>query len=958
MNRTPHHLPGGVDGGFSPGDIAMKARNLLILSGFVAVAGLLTFSLLPGTGEPQGTVAQIVKPDISAPEPEDFDPSRVQEGGPDQRRAWNEMRLADPATGRIPADIHRKEQEFARNLPSRSRSALLEAAGPDRVSGGDKIGGWGYRGPWNIGGRTRALGIDVSDPTYRTLLAGGISGGMRRTIDEGGAWNLATGSSQLHSVTTLAQDTRAGHQNVWYYGTGELRGNSAASGGAPFRGDGLFKSTDGGQTWSLLPATSGTPASSFTNLWQYVSRVAVDPSNLAQDEIYAAIYGQIMRSTDGGASFTAVLGDPNTLSRYCEVIVSSTGVVYASLSSDGATQGIFRSPDGITWTNITPAGLTAHGRIVMALAPSNEGIMYCEVADRNGTADEGFYKYLYLSGNGGGAGGFWQDRSAQMAAVPGPSGNEPMQTYGSYCMVVTVHPSNPEIVYVGGIHLVRSTDGFATNANDTWVGGWLYTNHHADQHYMVFRPGSLVVAYTGSDGGVHKTNDATIGGVSWTSLNNGYNTSQFYTTAIDENLAGSNVIVGGMQDNGSWFTSSLVPTNWWKETLGGDGSYCAVADATGVDGTYLFSVQNGVVYRYTVNNSTGNWVTWTRIDPTGGGSYMFINPITLNPTDTRILFLASSNGVWRNSNYNAIPLWSNVTTSTNWAHLTTVPSNDSVTAMAVSRTPDKVLYYGSAAGKVYKLFNADSVPAGIPPTQLNMGASFTPGSYVSNIAIHPNDDNKVLLSVSNYNVVSLFYSEDGGFSWTQHEGNLAGTNGPSVRDVAIVPFGGIDIYFAATSTGLYSTFYLTGATTIWNLEAPNLMGNVVVDELATRHADGVVVAATHGKGVYSINIPVGTPVDEAGIPQPVRLGQNVPNPFNPKTTISFNLTAPGETTLSIYDVAGNRITTLVDQDLEAGDHQFTWNGADHGGRPAAAGVYLYKLDSGSIHEVKRMTLVR
>ena len=99
-------------------------------------------------------------------------------------------------------------------------------------------------------------------------------------------------------------------------------------------------------------------------------------------------------------------------------------------------------------------------------------------------------------------------------------------------------------------------------------------------------------------------------------------------------------------------------------------------------------------------------------------------------------------------------------------------------------------------------------------------------------------------------------------------------------------------------------------------------------------------------------------MDDPQIPQPARLSQNVPNPFNPMTTISFNLPVAGKTTLTIYDVAGNRIRTLVDQDLEAGDHQFTWNGADHGGRPAAAGVYLYQLDSGLVHEVRRMTLVR
>jgi hypothetical protein len=936
----------------------MKLRFFLVLPALAVAAGLVAFSLQLGEVSPRGVGALLVKPDVPAPEPADFDPSRKQEGGPDQRRAWEEMRLADPVTGRIPADIHRREQEFARDLPSRSRSALLEAAALDPSAKTDKINGWGFRGPWNIGGRTRALALDVSDPVYRTLLAGGVSGGMWRTTNNGSSWTLTTGSSQLHSVTTIAQDTRTGHENVWYYGTGEVRGNSAGLGGGPFQGDGLFKSTNGGQTWNLLPATSGNPPSSFTSPWQYVWRVVIDPSNAAQDEVYAANYGEINRSTDGGASWTSVLGNPSNVSRYTDVIVSSAGVVYASLSIDGGTSGIFRSTDGISWTNITPPGLTDHGRIVMGLAPSNENIMYCEVANINGTPDDGFYKYTYLMGDGSGAGGFWQNRSAQMAALPGPSGNAPLETYSSYCMAVTVHPTNPEIVYLGGVHLYRSTDGFATNNHDTWIGGWQYTNHHADQHAMLFRPGSVTVAYTGSDGGVHMTAGATAGSVVWTPLNNGYNTSQYYTTAIDENLPGSDVVIGGMQDNGTWFTSSLIPSSWWVELLGGDGSYCAVADASGSVGTYLVSYQGGFVYRFTANNTTGTWATWTRIDPTGGGNYMFINPFIIDPNDTKMMYVSSSNGVWRNNDYNAIPLWSNNSTSINWDHLTTVPPSTSISALAMSRSAGRVLYYGTTNGRVYRLNNAHTAPAGSIPTELNMGPSFSSNTYVSSIAIHPDDDQKVLLSVSNYNVVSLFYTEDGGASWTVHEGNLAGADGPSVRTVAIVPYGGIDIYFAGTSTGLYSTFFLTGSTTHWNLEAPALMGNVVVDQLATRPADGVVVAGTHGKGVYSIGIPVGTAVDGQEIPLPARLGQNVPNPFNPMTTISFRLPESGRTTLLIYDVAGKRIKTLVNDEVEAGDHQVTWHGTDDSGRQVAAGIYLYQLHSGSIHEVKRMTLVR
>jgi hypothetical protein len=136
------------------------------------------------------------------------------------------------------------------------------------------------------------------------------------------------------------------------------------------------------------------------------------------------------------------------------------------------------------------------------------------------------------------------------------------------------------------------------------------------------------------------------------------------------------------------------------------------------------------------------------------------------------------------------------------------------------------------------------------------------------------------------------------------------------------------------------------------------VGNVVVDQLAVRPADGLVVAATHGKGVYSISIPVGTGVDDAEIPRPSRLSQNVPNPFNPMTTISFSLTEPGHTTLTIYDLSGKRVKTLLNRETRAGEHQVAWRGTDDAERPVSAGIYLYELVSGSVREVKRMTLVR
>ncbi len=894
-------------------------------------------------------------PAIAAPAPPANSPSRKQTGGPDERLAWDVSRLADPLTGTIPADIHRREQIFAAQLPAWDRSAAQ--ALPGRGSPAGKLLGWQYRGPWNIGGRTRALAFDVSDPSFRTLLAGGISGGMWRTTTDGTAWNLTTGSSQLHAVSSVAQDVRAGHENVWYYGTGEIRGNSASGGGATFRGDGVFKSTDGGVTWFLLPSTSGGDVTVFSGEWQYVHRLAVDTSETANDEIYAAVYGFIERSVDGGATWARVLGDAGTQSRYTDVAVSSTGVVYASLSREGGTHGIFRSTDGLTWADITPAGLTGYNRIVLALAPSDESILYCLVSDHNSTADEGFYKYQYISGDGSGTGGFTWDRSAQVQALPGPGALEPMECYSSYCQTVTVNPVVPEQVYIGGVHLIRSIDGFASNGTDRWIGGWQYADHHADQHWLVFQPGSAVVAYSGSDGGVHRTNDITASTVAWSSLSNGYNTSQFYAVAIDENLPGSDVLIGGMQDNGTWFTANTNGTQPWVEAFGGDGSYCAVADASGTTGTYLVSVQNGVVYRTELDNTTGTLASWTRVDPTGGGDYLFINPLIVDPNDTRQLYVGSTNGVWRNSDVTAIPLWSGDTTSQNWVQLTTVPAS-SVTAMAISNGAGAALYYGSSNGDMYRLDNTATAGAGSVPTPLNMGADWPFGGYVADIAIHPDDTNQLLVAVSNYNVSSIFFSDDAGNSWTAVEGNLAGAAGPSARTVAIMPTDATDIFLVGTSTGLYSTFELAAAGTIWSEEAPDLMGNVVVDQLASRAGDGLIVAGTHGKGVYSLSLPGVSAVADQLPRNVVALRQNVPNPFNPMTGISFDLPRAGQTHLVVYDVAGREVRTLVNADLAAGEHTYIWNGADDAGRQVSAGVYLYHLRSGAVDEVRRMTLVR
>jgi hypothetical protein len=908
---------------------------------------LVALALLVKTPDP---TPQLPRPPGVQPVDDTPDPKENPQG----RRHWEWQRLHDPATGRIPPDIHRKEVEFAARLPRRQPGVAIGGLN----SGVDKFAGWSYRGPWNIGGRTRALAVDVADPSFQTLLAGGVSGGMWRSTDDGASWTLTTGSSQLHSVSCIVQDTRPGHENVWYYGTGEGMGSSTSRGGDDYRGDGVFKSTDGGVTWSLLPSTSTGLPQEFDKPFDFVWRLVMDTTNLVEDEVYAATWGVIYRSTDGGTTWIPVLGDPDDPSRYTDLIITSTGILYATLSSEGGQPGIFRSLDGLVWARIDQDLMANFGRIALAVAPSNENLVFFLVSHPNTSLNIQFWRYTYNSGDGSGSGGFWSDRTYTLQALPYPYGD-----YGyiyslwpqrGYNLLVDVDPTNHNQVFAGAVHLWRSNNGFSNQYGSDRVGGYYYDgrSHHADQHLLVRRPGSVTVAYTASDGGVHKTTNLTAADVTWTSLNNGYNTSQFFTVALDPDLPGNNVVLGGTQDNGTLWTRSESETADWAEIFGGDGAFCAVLDAAA--GDYLVSYYFANIFRILIDEA-GNEVQAARVNHDLGGDYLFINPFISDPQQEVVVFLASSNGVWRNDDITAIP-WGNADpVSTNWVHLTSEPAGDFISALGANAQPDHSLYYGTATGGLYKVPDALRAAAGSTPIALHGQAAFPADAYLSDIAVHPDDDDKVLLSFGNYGIPNLWYTDDGGTTWTDVESNLGGTDSPSVRAVAIVPGDGVDLWLTGTSTGIYSTLWRGSGSVIWVQEAPETIGHVVVDDLMVRQSDRKVVVGTHGRGIFSVIVPEATDVPQA---QATSLAQNVPNPFNPDTEIWFNLSAPGPVRLTVHDLSGRLVCVLFEGHQDAGEHTASWNGTDAGGRPVGSGVYLYRFEAQGMVEQRKMTLVK
>lgn len=933
----------------------MKRGYSVVLS---AVAFVSAFFYVLDTGELSKSRAR----------PEPAEASMDAEGDPLARVRYEWMRLRNPETQRIPPGIRQKELAFAATLPTKE----------SRVKSGALAKGqlltWSGRGPYNVGGRTRALAIDASNENI--MMAGGVSGGLWRTVDGGGNWARISPLLGIQSVTCIAQDTRAGQTATWYYGTGEYTGNSASSRtgfSAFYSGDGIYKTTNNGASWVLLQ-TTGNPQA-FDNFFDYVWNVVTDPSNLAQDEVYAATYGAIWRSTNG-TSFGAVL-DGSPFSSHTDLAITTTGVLYATLSSDGTSAGIWRSPDGLTWTDITPGGWPGtYGRIVVGISPSNQNVVYL-LAETPGFGLNGhsLWKYTYLSGDGGGAGGLWENRSANLPAYGPPVGN--FDSQGSYDLVVKVKPDNENVVFIGGTNLYRSTNGFSTGGNTTWVGGYstannisIYPNHHPDQHSLAFLPSNALVLFSGHDGGLSKTTNDLASTVSWTSLNNGYFTTQFYAIAVDPATSNNNIIIGGTQDNGTWFGNTTSPGASWVSILGGDGAFCAIANGRT---SYYASFQNGVTYRLLLDDNgapSGN-PYFGRVDPTGGGGYLFVNPLTLDPNNTNMMYLAVGDRVWRNSNLTAIPMGNNNTTNVNWTNLFNSATGSAVTALGVSTTTANRLYYGTDDGQVYRLDGANS---GDPlPTDVWTGQGFPSLAYVACLAVDPMDHDNAMVVFSNYEVISLYYTANGGTSWTAVAGNLEqfsnGTgNGPSCRWVSILPYSGTTYYFVGTSTGIYSTTTLNGTSTVWALEGSSPIGNAVVDMVVTRPSDGVVVAGTHGNGAYRSTVAPTGVGPEDGMPASFALAQNYPNPFNPTTNIQYAVPKEADVLVTVINIEGREVSTLVSGRQTPGTYETTWDGTDRFGKPVASGVYFYRLiarqtdggqgQAGDFAQTKRMVLLK
>ena len=677
----------------------------------------------------------------------------------------------------------------------RREASRSEEAGEQRDGG---IWAWQRLGPGNIGGRVRAIVTHPSDSNL--LLLGSVSGGIWKSVDGGNFWFPVDDFMANLAVTSLVRDPM--NPNRVYAATGEGFSNFDAVPGA-----GIFRSDDGGTTWSNLASTN-------TNNFRWVNRLAVDPNT--SGVVYAAAVGSggsgaIYKTTDGGATWTNV---KNTFGSAFDVKThpSISGRVLAA--SNG---GVYLSTDGgATWTDETAGGnqlpLTnaSNGRIEVAFA-TNATHMYASMQRSSGE--------VWRSADGGAT---WAQRNAS---------SNYLGTQGWYDNAIWVDPTNAERILVGGIDLYRSIDG---GANLTRISDWQdYHNPgnsaHADQHAIVpaIDFSTSQVIYVGNDGGIQRNTASpwTMNENQWTNLANGLAITQFYGGAAAPD---GSVIVGGAQDNDQLRYRSIDPAGQWYQAEPGDGGFAAMD----FDNP---SVIYGEYIQLQIEKSTNGGDSYTRVVNglgDAGGSALFIAPFRMDPNDSDVL-IAGGSSIWRTTD-----------AAGNWSSVRGPQGGELCSAMEISRSSSHY-WVGYDSGRVSR-----STDGGASWTDVDNNGVGLPNRWITDIAVSPWNDNEVFVTLAGYNADPVWYSSDGGTTWANRSGS-APYQLPSIQANAVV-FHPVDTnwVYVGTDLGMFASedrgisWSVTAA--YGDTEGP---ANVEVSDLFF-YGDQWLVAATHGRGMF------------------------------------------------------------------------------------------------------------
>lgn len=495
---------------------------------------------------------------------------------PDGAYEIRKMMLADLETGEINAQgLQRLEQ------------AVMDKARKDAAAGAKATDHfWNEMGPDNIGGRARA----ICAVTELTLFTGGVSGGLWKSTDAANSW-VQVKSFPVPMVASIAH---AGNGDL-YVGTGSQFDNGGGEGGSGFRGRGIWRSTDMGESWEIVEGTD--PGVLGSGNFTATDALVADPNNpdrvyFGGDAGFGYIENGVLTEDAGDGLPSNPVGDIAVDPEGSYMLVAmSNGRVYRSA---GSNFGSFTSLSGSGDGELPLSGLS-RARIDISQDDANHAYALYANSQR-------LFGGLYHSADGG----FtweevWPDGLDELTPLP--------RAQGVYDLALGIKKGDPGIAYVGGIEIWRSgPNQQAEQAAFAFDFPGTNFDVHADVHEIIFTPGGTM--YVATDGGIYKSED---GGESYIECNRDFSVTQFY--GIDHSARSA--VLGGTQDNGSLFIpadGTFLSIQEAIEVNGGDGFDCAISQITdSPDGTtaWMATSQNGGLVRGTIApgnfNSYGNF---------------------------------------------------------------------------------------------------------------------------------------------------------------------------------------------------------------------------------------------------------------------------------------------------------------------------------------------------------------
>ena len=697
-----------------------------------------------------------------------------------------------------------------------------------------------------VSGRVTALAVDPTNPNIVYL--GGAEGGVWKTTDGGSTWTPLTDNQPSLAVGSIAIDPE--NPQTIYVGTGEE--DFAINN---YAGAGILKSTDGGSSWTQLDGPFVGPFGSESPYCggAYIGSIAVDPGNsqiLLAGAVFNCSTGSgIYRSTDGGSSWTQVLGSSQSPYLVTSLVFNPTNGNNAYAAVAGASQssqdGIWTSTNaGATWTlnngsSTAPFPGSSAGRISLAIAPSSPSTLYAGVASASSNSES--LLGVYKTTNGGNT---WTQLTSAPNYCSAVSG------FGQcfFDNVVAVSPTNANVVLLGG-SVGASTSGYTGTLYLSLDGGSTWTDITTDSASNAIHPDMHAIAfssdgnkmYVGNDGGAWSTTLSSTGAGTWTDLNQSLALTQFYPGMSIDPTNPDNAFAGS-QDNGVQEYSGSLEWNYIGCGDGGQTAFdysdlntlyvsCAyIPPNTNPDGTPA-----DFLYKLTPTTATP---ADNGIDGTDNGA--FIPPLTMDPSNPNTLYF----GTYR--------VYQTTNGGSSWTPISYgLPAGSTgmlatISTIAVAPSDSNTVYAGTNDGRLWVSTTANS-GAG-----WNYITNGTPNRSVTAIAVDPTNAQTAYATFSGYSgfgdtLGHVFETANAGTTWTDITGNLP--NVP-VNDIVVDP-DFPDTLYIGTDIGV---FYTSDGGTTWAPIGTGLPA-VVIMSLKLQHATRILRAASYGRSAWDLQLP-------------------------------------------------------------------------------------------------------